>query len=711
MGIGAAAVAGRTVNGLIASRPVAQPVATLVPDALATLERYFAALNARDASAMAALLAEEAVYQNLGCAPASRLVGRLAIGCFFLEALASLPEEAVFVLELPPGAEAAGPGPGGAEGGGAAPALHAGVAWHLEVGGIVVPQSRGLTVAWADPRSGLLTRVWDSPEPGSKLPSPGVTAATWAAALLRGPLGPLVLPAARTVTDFLAGLVPELPSPAAPMASARPLAARQRPPAAQAGARNGAPPPPPGPGLAPAPVYAFPPYPATAATARSTFRDSTGLAEARPAAAAISNGVARNGAAAVNGAAVNGAARNGAASASSNGYNGGFPAAASPAPAVASPGVATAEPPAGTSQSPLQPFSEAPSSDSASESGFGSGSGSGSASVTRIVNNTSGEPVAMRELPMPQQWSGPSDSAAAAASSFAFLDEPDMPAAAAAATATFASAASAATIDVDVTAVTVSAAVASAASVSGSVDGGLSSADPDDGAASGGDDSGPDAARASAIGGSGGSNGRGPLFFPASASLTENLTGVWEKDLPTSQVQEYEAMLDVLQLGGLQKVTARLIDGIELVDQLPPQGGPEAGRGGRFEVSFLTVVPFFRVTEKSRFGISSSMMRRDLRSGKQACIATRIPGGVRVDMTWDNPLAGGLSEDYVASTDGMQLAVTSRISIGSRQAVATMMYNRSNRSKSELLAQKRSSYGSMEDVLRSQEQQYGKIKY
>ncbi len=48
--------------------------------------------------------------------------------------------------------------------------------------------------------------------------------------------------------------------------------------------------------------------------------------------------------------------------------------------------------------------------------------------------------------------------------------------------------------------------------------------------------------------------------------------------------QEYEAMLDVLQLGGLQKVTARLIDGLDITHT----------QEGRFEVAFVTVVPFFR---------------------------------------------------------------------------------------------------------------------
>jgi hypothetical protein len=45
----------------------------------------------------------------------------------------------------------------------------------------------------------------------------------------------------------------------------------------------------------------------------------------------------------------------------------------------------------------------------------------------------------------------------------------------------------------------------------------------------------------------------------------------------------YEAALDVLGLSGLQKVTARLIEGIDIQQS-----------SNRFTVNFVTVVPFFR---------------------------------------------------------------------------------------------------------------------
>lgn len=92
----------------------------------------------------------------------------------------------------------------------------------------------------------------------------------------------------------------------------------------------------------------------------------------------------------------------------------------------------------------------------------------------------------------------------------------------------------------------------------------------------------------------------------------------------------FEAALDVLGLSGLQKVTARLIDGLDIQHTT-----------NTFTVSFVTVVPFFRVTEEVPLnGGSSQLGRRDLRLGRQTATATTVPGGVRVDMSWGQPLPG-----------------------------------------------------------------------
>lgn len=75
-----------------------------------------------------------------------------------------------------------------------------------------------------------------------------------------------------------------------------------------------------------------------------------------------------------------------------------------------------------------------------------------------------------------------------------------------------------------------------------------------------------------------------PPPAPPAAPRTVDLSGLWARDDSRSDAAGLERSLDVLRLSGLQKVTARLIEGIE-VKQTPQA----------FDVSFLTIVPFFKV--------------------------------------------------------------------------------------------------------------------
>ena len=50
----------------------------------------------------------------------------------------------------------------------------------------------------------------------------------------------------------------------------------------------------------------------------------------------------------------------------------------------------------------------------------------------------------------------------------------------------------------------------------------------------------------------------------------------------------------------MQKATARLIEGLELHAVAPssgPPGGAQRAPGGAFHVHFLTIIPYFKVTE------------------------------------------------------------------------------------------------------------------
>ncbi|GLC42560.1 hypothetical protein PLESTB_001114000 [Pleodorina starrii] len=757
----------------------------VVANAQSAARSLFAALNQRDVSAVLSLLADDVQYENLGSSTVLR--GRAAVGRFYLEALAALPEDAVFVLEGPGGPstdpwvddEAAGAG---------GPILQAGMAWRVELDGRVVPLSRGVGVYWADPRTGRLARIWDNPEHTVKQATPSLTSAAWDSPLLRGlGLAPVVMPAAVTVGSFLNNL-----GPGGGEAAVGGMA-----PTGNGGGGGG--------GLAGSVlstlnrVMAFQSQGSVASGASSNrgssssssggvggggivpgsgrgavYRDHTrgqqvngggGRAVVAAAASAAAAGGGGGGA----GSGVSAAApkaqpggggsrpMRGSGAPASSSANAGGAAAAAAAPAARS-GIAAA---AGARSTNGAVLTSPTTTTTAVRNGSGGGSAAASgvratvtappaaAAATATVSvvgardvtalSSSGEAIRMRQLPEPTPTQlakstptptptpTPGGASASVASSVASVDGGDngtatTSSASTTAAATIAAAtpalsqstaagteAAAATTTTTTTTTTASApSSCSSSSSSGranSVSGGGGGGDSgnggsgDGGVVSGSVDSGSGSDTDGGSGGGGGGGGPASLPFRPSASSSADLTGLWEKDPAASQVEEYESMLDVLELGGLQKVTARLIDGLDVRQDEQ-----------RFEVSFVTVVPFFRVTEKSRFGGLTSMMRRDLRSGRQTAQAEHIPGGVAVDMRWESPLAGSLKEEYVLSEEGAQMAVTSSIRIGARSAVATQVYRRSSRNKNDFLASKRSSYGSLEDVLKSQEKKYGKMK-
>ncbi|KAI3430893.1 hypothetical protein D9Q98_009302 [Chlorella vulgaris] len=132
-------------------------------------------------------------------------------------------------------------------------------------------------------------------------------------------------------------------------------------------------------------------------------------------------------------------------------------------------------------------------------------------------------------------------------------------------------------------------------------------------------------ARTESSDGSGGSDG------------LADLTGIWIKDAGASDSGSYSRACDLMQLNKLQKTTAtQLIEGLELEQN-----------GRRVAVRFLTVVPFFKVSEEYVLGSEVSQPRRDLRGGKQRAAATPSPnGGLEVQISWGAPNVGGVNEKY-----------------------------------------------------------------
>ncbi|KAJ9511334.1 hypothetical protein QJQ45_029742 [Haematococcus lacustris] len=176
------------------------------------------------------------------------------------------------------------------------------------------------------------------------------------------------------------------------------------------------------------------------------------------------------------------------------------------------------------------------------------------------------------------------------------------------------------------------------------------------------------------------------------------LQGLWEKDMAKSQLQEYESMLQLLGLGSLQRMTARLIDGIDISQT--PEG---------FSVSFLTVVPFFKVKEVTPWGQKVQLSRRDLRRGKQWSQAEQVAGGVRVHHMWGEPRPGQLTETYTVlsppdakASENDEMAVATTLTVGEQKAAVVQVYRRSAKSREQLLRDSRQRNPSLEAVMQRQ---------
>lgn len=58
------------------------------------------------------------------------------------------------------------------------------------------------------------------------------------------------------------------------------------------------------------------------------------------------------------------------------------------------------------------------------------------------------------------------------------------------------------------------------------------------------------------------------------------------------------------------------------------------------QVNFLTIIPYFKVTERYVINGRTKVMRRDLRSGEAVATGERVEGGVRLNVTFGSPFAG-----------------------------------------------------------------------
>jgi len=145
-------------------------------------------------------------------------------------------------------------------------------------------------------------------------------------------------------------------------------------------------------------------------------------------------------------------------------------------------------------------------------------------------------------------------------------------------------------------------------------------------------------------------------------------SGIFLRDISRSDMASYERALTLLELGKIQRTTAmQLIEGIELK------------HGGQWlSVEFLTVVPFFKVTERYKLGGTVSIPRRDLRPGNQRAEAYVDPvdGVLHLKSSWNEPNAGSVNERLVLKPNGRDLEYISTLVVPHGTEITKQVYTK-----------------------------------
>lgn len=173
-----------------------------------------------------------------------------------------------------------------------------------------------------------------------------------------------------------------------------------------------------------------------------------------------------------------------------------------------------------------------------------------------------------------------------------------------------------------------------------------------------------------------------------------NLSGIWVKDLEKSELANYEKCIDMWGLSGVQKQTAKLLEGLEV-----------SHKGDKFDVHFLTIIPYFKVTETYTVNGKTKNRRRDLRHGDAVSVTKPIDGGVFIETSFGDSFPGNVEETYWSPEPDV-LHVRSTIFVGDRakgaqrSASTLQIYHKKNMSKSEFLKQSEKRNGNANDIIK-----------
>ena len=85
-----------------------------------------------------------------------------------------------------------------------------------------------------------------------------------------------------------------------------------------------------------------------------------------------------------------------------------------------------------------------------------------------------------------------------------------------------------------------------------------------------------------------------------------------------------------------------------------------------------------QVTEELDYRKPVPQGRRDLRPGKQTARCRLLPKGLYVEMSWEEPLAGQLTETYLIEQDTLYVESSIRVEDGSASTVVVSLLNSSS---------------------------------
>lgn len=154
-----------------------------------------------------------------------------------------------------------------------------------------------------------------------------------------------------------------------------------------------------------------------------------------------------------------------------------------------------------------------------------------------------------------------------------------------------------------------------------------------------------------------------------SSNRGRRLEGVWKRNFVKTDMAAMEKAMSAMRLGKFQKMAAlKLIDGLEIGQEVPR---------GEVSVRYLTKLPGYSMEERFREGETTTMPRRDQRSGPQRAVAQDMsPDEMLLKIHWDGELPGRVEERFVITHDG-QLEVRAVFQIQGKETIhITQVYDR-----------------------------------